>query len=93
MDDRGAATPALAQNTALPDNLERLSRAESIGTTAHEYVQQDGEFAEGVRRTFEQITLPEGFEIELYAVVPDARHMAVGPQGIATFVGTRKEDV
>src|SRR3546814_5784050 len=29
----------------------------------------------------------------LYAVVPDARHMAVGPQGIVTFVGTRKTDV
>jgi len=26
----------------------------------------------------------------LYAIVPDARHMAVGPQGIVTFVGTRK---
>lgn len=25
--------------------------------------------------------------------MPDARHMAVGPQGVATFVGTRKTEV
>jgi glucose/arabinose dehydrogenase len=29
----------------------------------------------------------------LYAIVPDARHIAVGPQGIVTFVGTRKSKV
>ena len=26
-------------------------------------------------------------------MVPDARHIAVGPQGIVTFVGTRKNKV
>lgn len=87
------AGPALAQSADLPDNLERLSRAESIGTADFQFVEQEGEFADGVRRTLEQITLPEGFSIELYALVPDARHIAVGPQGVATFVGTRKEDV
>ena len=25
--------------------------------------------------------------------MPDARHIAVGPQGVATFVGTRKSKV
>ncbi len=44
-------------------------------------------------RTLEGIEMPEGFEIELYAVVPDARHIAVGPQGVVTFVGTRKDKV
>ena len=34
--------------------------------------------------------MPPGFHIDLYALVPDARHMAVGPQGVVTFVGTRK---
>ena len=37
--------------------------------------------------------MPAGFKISLYAIVPDARHMAVGPQGIVTFVGTRKTEV
>ncbi|HEY0352530.1 MAG TPA: PQQ-dependent sugar dehydrogenase, partial [Enterovirga sp.] len=36
---------------------------------------------------------PPGFKIELYALVPDARAIAVGPQGIVTFVGTRKSQV
>ena len=33
----------------------------------------------GIRKNLDAITLPAGFHIELYAVVPDARHMAVGP--------------
>lgn len=56
-------------------------------------VEQSGEFADGIRTNLDRITLPPGFRIELYAVVPDARHMAVGPQGIVTFVGTRKTEV
>ena len=31
--------------------------------------------------------------MSLYAVVPDARSMAVAPQGTVTFVGTRKDKV
>ena len=38
-----------------------------------------------------KIKVPAGFKVSLYAAVPDARHMAVGPQGVVTFVGTRKE--
>jgi glucose/arabinose dehydrogenase len=37
--------------------------------------------------------LPPGFAISLYAVVPDARALAVGPQGSLTFVGTRNDRV
>src|SRR5260370_29252123 len=37
--------------------------------------------------------MPTGFHISLYALVADARHIAVGPQGVATFVGTRKSKV
>ncbi len=40
-----------------------------------------------------KIKLPDGFHIGLYALVPDARHMAVGPQGIVTIVGTRKTKI
>ena len=48
---------------------------------------------QGRRRStpnLESVKLPPGFHIDLYALVPDARHMAVGPQGVVTFVGTRK---
>jgi len=75
------------------DNLDKLSNFKTTGTTEFVTVEQSGEFADGIRANLEKITLPDGFHIELYAVVPDARHMAVGPQGIVTFVGTRKTEV
>ena len=85
------ATTAIAQ--APPDNLEKLSNFQTTGVTEFTYVDQEGKKADAIRNTLENITLPDGFKIELYAIVPDARHMAVGPQGIVTFVGTRKTKV
>ncbi|MCA1240923.1 PQQ-dependent sugar dehydrogenase [Stappia stellulata] len=88
------AMTGLAQAQApVPDNLEKLSNFQSTGTTEFTFIEQSGDYADGIRKTLEQITVPDGFKIELYAVVPDARHMAVGPQGIVTFVGTRKDKV
>lgn len=87
------ATGALAQGADVPDNLEKLSNFQTTGTTEFTYIEQGGDYAEGIKRTLEKISLPDGFKIELYAIVPDARHMAVGPQGIVTFVGTRKDKV
>ncbi|QYK42633.1 MAG: PQQ-dependent sugar dehydrogenase [Paracoccaceae bacterium] len=84
---------ALAQGAAVPDNLEKLSNFQSTGTTEFIFVEQGGDYAEGIKRNLERITLPPGFKIGLYAVVPDARSIAVGPQGIVTFVGTRKDKV
>lgn len=77
----------------LPDNLAKLGAFRTTGVTEFSVVEQGGSYADGIRKTLERIELPEGFQIELYAIVPDARHMAVGPQGIATFVGTRKSEV
>jgi glucose/arabinose dehydrogenase len=56
-------------------------------------VPQTGAKAEQVKENLKKIKLPDGFHISLYALVPDARHIAVGPQGVATFVGTRKSKV
>jgi glucose/arabinose dehydrogenase len=80
-----AATPALAQS-----NLEKLGAFQTTGVTEFEVIEQGGAYAAGIRENLKRINLPAGFKIDLYAVVPDARHMAVGPQGIVTFVGTRK---
>ena len=93
-----AAVAALACSTASyaqTDNLEKLGAMQSTGTSSAEFkpVEQTGPYADQIRETLKGIKVPSGFKIELFAVVPDARHMAVGPQGIATFVGTRKEDV
>ncbi|PYG27167.1 PQQ-dependent sugar dehydrogenase [Pelagimonas varians] len=87
------AGAAFAQGADVPDNLEKLSNFQSTGTTDFTYIEQTGTFADGIKKTLEKITLPDGFKIELYAVVPDARHIAVGSQGIVTFVGTRKDKV
>ncbi|MCV6591840.1 MAG: PQQ-dependent sugar dehydrogenase [Silicimonas sp.] len=88
-----AASGAFAQGAEVPDNLEKLSAFKTTGTTEFTYVEQDGDYAAGIRAILEKISLPDGFKIELYAVVPDARHIAVGPQGVVTFVGTRKDKV
>ncbi|WP_274628650.1 PQQ-dependent sugar dehydrogenase [Arvimicrobium flavum] len=74
-------------------NLEKLSQFKTTGTTEFTVVEQTGPNADAIKKNLERIKLPEGFKISLYAIVPDARHMAVGPQGIVTFVGTRKTKV
>ncbi|SLN12193.1 hypothetical protein PEL8287_00322 [Roseovarius litorisediminis] len=84
---------ASAQSADVPDNLEKLSSFQTTGVTDFTFVDQSGPYADGIKKTLERITLPPGFNISLYAVVPDARNMAVGPQGIVTFVGTRKDKV
>jgi glucose/arabinose dehydrogenase len=56
-------------------------------------VPQTGPKADQVKQNLAKIKMPPGFHIDLYALVPDARHMAVGPQGVVTFVGTRKSKI
>ncbi len=77
----------------LPDNLAKLGAFKTTGVTDFTVIEQGGDYANGIKKSLENVTLPDGFKIELYAVVPDARHIAVGPQGIVTFVGTRKTEV
>ncbi len=79
--------------TASASNLEKLSAFQQTGVTEFTFIEQGGTNAEAIKKTLQRINLPPGFKIGLYAVVPDARHMAVGPQGIVTIVGTRKTKV
>ena len=92
----GAAALWRARRMPRHDNLQKLGTMQSTGTGSEAF--EAGRARRRVRRaaraaTSRTSTLPDGFSIDLFAVVPDARHMAVGPQGIATFVGTRKETV
>jgi glucose/arabinose dehydrogenase len=80
--------PAIAQST---DNLEKLGGFKTTGTPMMVPIPQTGPNADAIKAVLAKIKLPQGFKISLYAIVPDARHMAVGPQGVVTFVGTRKE--
>jgi glucose/arabinose dehydrogenase len=84
-----SAAIAQAQGT-----LEKLSDFKVTGAAIDvPTVPQDGKKAEAIKKILSKIKLPEGFKISLYAIVPDARHIAVGPQGVVTFVGTRKSKV
>ena len=80
-------TPAIAQDA----NLEKLGGMKTTGTPMMVPVPQTGENADALKAIAAKIKVPAGFKVSLYAIVPDARHMAVGPQGVVTFVGTRKE--
>jgi glucose/arabinose dehydrogenase len=56
-------------------------------------IPQTGPRADQIRRNLQKIHLPPGFKIDLYAIVPDARHMAIGPNLGVVYVGTRKTNV
>ena len=92
-----AALPAAAQQqppSPAPSALETLGAMRPTGSTAEwPEIPQTGAKADKVKENLKKIKLPEGFQISLYALVPDARHISVGPQGVATFVGTRKSKV
>ena len=84
-----AVHPAAAEDT-----LQKLGEFKQSGWHGDwPTVPQTGPKAEQVKKNLAKIKLPPGFHIGLYALVPDARHMAVGPQGVVTFVGTRKTKV
>lgn len=85
-----SASIAAAQDAG---NLEKLSNFKTTGTTEFTVIEQTGPKADAIRKNLEKVKVPEGFKISLYAIVPDARHIAVGTQGIVTFVGTRKTKV
>jgi glucose/arabinose dehydrogenase len=91
---------ALALTTALvfpvaasADALETLEGFHMTAPIDWPTVPQTGPKADAVKEILKKIKMPAGFHIDLYALVPDARHMAVGPQGVVTFVGTRKTKI
>ena len=93
-----AAAAALACAMALPavaqQNLEKLKQMKVATTDLNiPTIPQTGRNADAIRANLKNIKMPAGFKIDLYAVVPDARHMAVAPSTNMLFVGTRKTTV
>lgn len=92
-----AAAASLAATALLPaqaQNLDKLKQMKVSGTDLNiPPVPQAGPNTEAIRKNLEKVKLPPGFRISLYAVVPDARHMAVAPSTNMLFVGTRKTTV
>ncbi|MEH2509406.1 glucose/arabinose dehydrogenase [Nitrobacteraceae bacterium AZCC 1564] len=84
---------AVSASAQQPDNLEKLGGFKTTGVTEMPTVPQTGRKADAIKANLAKIKLPPGFKISLYALVPDARHIAVGPQGVVTFVGTRKNKI
>ena len=82
-----AACPGLAWADDALDTLQGFHMTAPVDWPA---IPQTGPKADQIKQNLTKVKLPPGFHIDLYAIVPDARHMAVGPQGIVTFVGTRK---
>ena len=69
-----------ANVAAAPDNLSTLKQMKVATTDLNiPLVSQEGKNADALRKNLETISLPAGFKIDLYAVAPDVRHMAVAP--------------
>ena len=84
-----ATVPALAQQ-----NLEKLKQMKVATTDLNiPVVPQGGANAAAIRENLKRVKMPPGFKIDLFAIVPDARHMAVAPSTNMLFVGTRKTTV
>lgn len=87
----GVAAGASAQQR---DNLSTLKQFKVATTDLNiPVVPQEGRNAAAIRENLKKVKLPEGFKIDLFAIVPDARHMAVAPNTNMLFVGTRKTTV
>jgi len=84
------ACPVVARADDALDTLQAMHKTAPIDWPT---IPQTGPKADQVKQILTKIKLPPGFHIDLYALVPDARHMAVGPQGVVTFVGTRKTKI
>jgi len=83
------ALPAQAQ-----PSLEKLKQFKVATTDLNiPVVPQTGRNADAIRANLRNVKMPPGFSIDLFAVVPDARMMAIAPSTNMLFVSTRKTTV
>jgi glucose/arabinose dehydrogenase len=85
---------AMMSNAYAQPQIEKLKQMKVATTDLNiPVVAQTGVNANAIKENLKRVKLPDGFKIELFAVVPDARHMAVAPSTNMLFVGTRKTTV
>ncbi|HEX4765036.1 MAG TPA: PQQ-dependent sugar dehydrogenase [Lichenihabitans sp.] len=84
---------AQAQAGGNPDTMNKLEDFKSTGAKTLVPIPQDPQKAADLQAVLSHIKLPPGFKISLYAQVPDARMIAIGPQGVVTYVSTRKTKI
>ena len=77
------------------ENIKKLSSFKKTDNPVRgEVIEQNTKFAENIKANIlPKIKMPPGFKIELFAVVPDARHIAVGRNKASVWIGTRKTKV
>ena len=79
---------------AQQSSLDKLKQMKVSGSDPNiPLLPQTGKNADQLRENLKRVKLPPGFKIDLYAVVPDARSIAVAPSTNMMFVGTRKSTV
>jgi glucose/arabinose dehydrogenase len=90
-----AAAALLATGAAQAQaNLEKLKQMKVATTDLNiPVVPQGGANAAAIKENLKRVKMPPGFKIDLFAIVPDARHMAIAPSTNMLFVGTRKTTV
>ncbi len=64
-----------------------------VGGVETEFEPQTAADLKTLKDNTQAVVMPEGFRIEPYAAVPDARHMAVAADGKTVFVGTTTDRV
>ena len=89
-----AVTLPVSGQARAQTNIEKL-RQLNVATADLNIVvaPQTGANANAVRENLKRVKSPPGFSISHYAVVPDARHMAVAPSTNMLVVGTRRTTV
>lgn len=89
-----AAVSLAVAGFAHGQNIEKLKQMKVATTDLNiPSVPQGGKNADAIRENLKRVQMPDGFKIDLFAIVPDARHMAVAPSTNMIFVGTRKTTV
>ncbi len=75
------------------ENLQKLGSFQRTESQPGKTIPQEGKYAENLKKVLQRIKMPDGFKIELFAIVPDAREMAVSRNKATVWVGTRKNSV
>jgi len=74
-------------------NLEKLGAFKKTATPPPKRIAQDPAYIANLKKMLTNVKLPDGFKIDVFAVVPDARTIAVSRNTAAVWVGTRKNNV
>ena len=86
-----SASSSFAKDDAA--NLDNLGAFKRTDTGPMKQIAQGGAYAENLKKVLQQIKMPECFKTDLFAIVPDARQMAVSRNTAAVWVGTRKSTI